>query len=201
MLFRFRVNLEQSHYNDNIRRSALKANFTGDVRSTITSATLEEKPMGSETDSGGGFWDFDRDTCIYIYSTISALTVIITITRSITFFTVCMRASIKLHDRMFTSITYATMRFFNQNPSGRILNRFSKDMGAIDELLPAALMDCLQIGLTLCGIIVVVGVVNPILLVPTAISGVIFYFLRIFYISTSRNVKRLEGVSKYLIGN
>lgn len=37
------------------------------------------------------------------------------------------------------------MRFFNTNNSGRILNRFSKDMGAIDEMLPNALMDCLQV--------------------------------------------------------
>lgn len=28
---------------------------------------------------------------------------------------------------------------------GRILNRFSKDMGAIDEMLPVALMDCIQV--------------------------------------------------------
>lgn len=28
---------------------------------------------------------------------------------------------------------------------GRILNRFSKDMGAIDEMLPIALMDCIQV--------------------------------------------------------
>jgi hypothetical protein len=30
----------------------------------------------------------------------------------------CMRASITLHNAMFTSITSATMRFFNSNPSG-----------------------------------------------------------------------------------
>lgn len=28
---------------------------------------------------------------------------------------------------------------------GRILNRFSKDMGAIDELLPSVLMDSIQV--------------------------------------------------------
>lgn len=88
------------------------------------------------------------------------------------------------------------MRFFNTNTSGRILNRFSKDMGAIDELLPAAMMDCLQIGLALLGIVVVVAVVNPWLLLPTALIGVVFYLLRIFYLATSRSVKRLEGVSK-----
>lgn len=88
------------------------------------------------------------------------------------------------------------MRFFNTNTSGRILNRFSKDIGAVDELLPAAIIDSLQIGLALLGIVVMVSVVNPWLLLPTAVIGVVFYLLRNFYLTTSRNVKRLEGVSK-----
>lgn len=58
-------------------------------------------------------------------------------------------------------------------------------------------MYCFQIGLQLLGIIVVVSIVNPWLLLSTAAAGVIFYFLRIFYLATSRSVKRLEGVSEY----
>lgn len=145
------------------------------------------------------FWHFTRETSIYIYSVIIGLLVIVTLIRSFAFFSVCMRASTRLHDNMFTSITRATMRFFNTNPAGRILNRFSKDMGAIDELLPTAMIDCLQIGLSLLGIIVVVAIVSPWLMIPTVVIGVIFYLLRIFYLRTSRNVKRLEGVSKYTI--
>jgi ATP-binding cassette subfamily C (CFTR/MRP) protein 4 len=109
----------------------------------------------------------------------------------------CMRASRKLHDNMFNSISRATMRFFNINSSGRILNRFSKDMGAVDELLPIALIDCLQIGLTLLGIIIVVAISNPWLLIPTFLISFLFYYLRVIYISTGRSVKRLEGISEY----
>jgi len=50
--------------------------------------------------------------------------------------------------------------------------------------------------LSILGIIVVVAVVNYWLLLPTFFVGVIFYLLRIVYLSTSRSVKRLEGVGK-----
>jgi hypothetical protein len=53
-----------------------------------------------------------------------------------------------------------------------------------------------QIGLSILGIIVVVAVVNVWLLIPTFFVGVTFYLLRIVYLSTSRSVKRLEGLSK-----
>lgn len=71
-------------------------------------------------------------------------------------------------------------------------------MGAIDEVLPIALIDSLQIGLSLLGIIVVVAIANYWLLIPTVVIGIIFYYIRVFYLATSRSVKRLEGVSKYL---
>ncbi|XP_020285395.1 probable multidrug resistance-associated protein lethal(2)03659 isoform X2 [Pseudomyrmex gracilis] len=137
-----------------------------------------------------------RDQCIYIFTGLTALTIGVTLIRSFTFFGTCMRASMRLHDRMFRSISRATMRFFNTNTSGRVLNRFSKDMGAVDEILPTALIDCIQIGLSLLGIIVVVAIANVWLLIPTVIIGIVFYYLRVFYLATSRSVKRLEGITR-----
>lgn len=46
---------------------------------------------------------------------------------------------------MYKCITHATMKFFNENTSGRILNRFSKDLGCVDELLPFATIDTVQV--------------------------------------------------------
>lgn len=137
-----------------------------------------------------------RLECIYIFTGLTVLTISVTLIRSFTFFGTCMRASMRLHDNMFRSISRATMRFFNTNTSGRVLNRFSKDIGAVDEMLPTALIDCLQIGLSLLGIIIVVAIANVWLLIPTVVVGIIFYYLRIFYLATSRSVKRLEGVTR-----
>lgn len=134
---------------------------------------------------------------IYIFTIITVATIIITLTRSFLFFNVAMKASQNLHNAMFTGITRASMYFFNTNPSGRILNRFSKDMGQIDEILPAVMMDVIQIFLSLFGIVIVIAVVNPLYLVPTLLLAIIFYYLRTFYLKTSRNVKRLEAISRF----
>ncbi|XP_030240279.1 probable multidrug resistance-associated protein lethal(2)03659, partial [Drosophila navojoa] len=106
------------------------------------------------------------------------------------------RSSIQLHNSMFRGISRAAMYFFNTNPSGRILNRFSKDLGQLDEVLPTIMLDVLQIFLTLAGVIVVICITNPYYLILTFVLGVIFYYLREFYLKTSRDVKRLEAVAR-----
>ena len=102
---------------------------------------------------------------------------------------------------MFTSIIRAPLLFFNVNPSGRILNRFSKDIGSVDEYLPNALMDCFQIILNLFGAILVVFILNIYLLVPTLMLGLLILVLRRIYLQTSRSIKRLEATSIYTLNS
>lgn len=109
-----------------------------------------------------------------------------------------MRASRNLHNTMFQGVTRARMYFFHTNPSGRILNRFSKDMGQVDEILPSVMIDVIQIFLQLGGIIVVIAIVNYYFIIPTLIVGIIFYYLRVYYLSSSRNIKRIEATSNYI---
>lgn len=70
-------------------------------------------------------------------------------------------------------------------------------MGQIDEYLPSVTVDVIQIFLSLLGIVIVVAIVNPYNLIPTVVIGIIFYFMREYYLQTSRNVKRVEATSKY----
>lgn len=88
------------------------------------------------------------------------------------------------------------MRFFDTNPAGRILNRFSKDMGAVDEFLPKAILDATQIILNMVGSVVVTAIVNPLFLVPVAVLAVVFGWVRKVYLKTSKNIKRIEGTTR-----
>jgi len=45
------------------------------------------------------------------------------------------------------SLEISTWKLYHRNSffSGRVLNRFSKDMGAVDEQLPKAMLEAIQV--------------------------------------------------------
>lgn len=59
------------------------------------------------------------------------------------------------------------------------------------------MFDVIVMSLTFVGAIVIVGSVSFWLLIPTSILIIILYYMRVVYITTSRAVKRLEGISKF----
>lgn len=74
--------------------------------------------------------------------------------------------------------------------------RFSKDIGIIDKKLPFTMFDVIVMFLSFTGTIVILTTVNAWLLIPTSFVIVLFYYIRVVYITTSRAVKRMEGTSK-----
>lgn len=98
---------------------------------------------------------------------------------------------------MFLGVTRTFMYFFNQNASGRILNRFSKDVGTIDSQLPLVVIDCARFVLELAGVTAIVVSTNYWLIFPTLAMCTIFYVLRFIFLNTARNVKRVESISEY----
>lgn len=163
-------------------------NKNGQAESRVTDALRRpERSMDDNTNA----------VDLYIFTALNVSVIFFALTRSILFFKLAKRSSTNIHNTMFQGVTRASMYFFNTNPSGRILNRFAKDLGQVDEILPGVIMDVMQIFLALVGIIVVLCVVNPWYLLATALLAIVFYFLRSFYLNTSRDVKRLEAISKF----
>lgn len=87
----------------------------------------------------------ERKNILIIYSVIMVVGTFFYVYRSFSFFNLCLRISINMHDMIFRGITRARMIFFNNNPSGRILNRFARDIGCIDSTLPVVLLDVMDV--------------------------------------------------------
>lgn len=137
-----------------------------------------------------------RNRYILTYAILIVVSTYIFIHRTFAFFTMCVRASINIHDMIFRGISRATMFFYNTNTSGRILNRFSRDIGNIDTLLPPVMMDSLAAFIEFIGIVCIVVFVNFWLILPTLAMAVLFYVIRRGYMNTARNLQRLDAISE-----
>ncbi|KAI1287364.1 ATP-binding cassette sub-family C member 4 [Halotydeus destructor] len=143
----------------------------------------------------GSIHDNDSQNAM-IYSGLMLAIFVTTMLRATTWFIMCMRASVNLHNRIFIKVMQAPMAMFDNNPVGRILNRFARDLGIIDESLPATGFD---LNLTLfqsIGIAVIISMVNPWLIIPACLIVIIAAQFRSFYIKTARDIKRYEGLTR-----
>ncbi|XP_011259351.2 multidrug resistance-associated protein 4 [Camponotus floridanus] len=133
---------------------------------------------------------------IYIYTFCIIICTVTVLFRSFLFMNICLNSSINLHNIMFSNLLQARMSFFNRNPSGRILNRFSKDIGTIDELLPRIMLEALQMTSVVLAIFIMVAILNRWMIIPIIIQIILFYLWTKFYLKTAQSIKRLEGVTK-----
>lgn len=92
-----------------------------------------------------GTLDISRENIIYTYSGITIGTILCSLIYCLSFVGFFTRASINLHNTVVGRLIHGKMNFFDLNPAGRILNRFSKDMGIVDEYIPFILYDVVAV--------------------------------------------------------
>lgn len=138
----------------------------------------------------------DTDTALWIYGGFIIISVVVTTIRNLIFYKICMNAGKNLHNFMFSCVLKAPMSFFDNNPSGRILNRFSKDIGAVDEILPRSMIESIQIFAVTIGILVLVLIINWWIIFAVIIMFFLFGVIRRIYLPIAQTTKRLEGIAK-----
>ncbi|XP_064381893.1 ATP-binding cassette sub-family C member 4-like isoform X2 [Halichondria panicea] len=116
--------------------------------------------------------------------------------RAVMCYAICVNASRVLHNRMFASVMRVPVLFFDTNPIGRILNRFSKDIGYLDDLLPYIFCEYLLWLFRSLSTLVTSVAAIPWLIVPCALMLGFFFLLRYYYICSAREVKRLEAIAR-----
>ncbi|XP_045534713.1 multidrug resistance-associated protein 1 isoform X4 [Papilio machaon] len=108
----------------------------------------------------------------------------------------CWRAAMILHALLLENVLKAPLQFFEVTPLGRILSRFSKDVDVLDTLLPSQASDVIYCAFEVLGTLFVISFSTPIFMSVILPIGLLYYVIQRFYVATSRQLKRLESVSR-----
>ncbi|XP_066521778.1 ATP-binding cassette sub-family C member 3 isoform X2 [Hoplias malabaricus] len=106
------------------------------------------------------------------------------------------QAARKLHQGLLDNKFHTPQAFFDTTPIGRIINRFSKDIYVIDEALPSTILMFLGTFFASLSTMIVIVSSTPIFAVVIVPLALIYFFVQRFYVATSRQLKRLESVSR-----
>ncbi|KRJ97654.1 multidrug resistance-associated protein 1 isoform X4 [Drosophila yakuba] len=107
------------------------------------------------------------------------------------------QAAKTIHNELLAVIIRGSVcRFFDITPIGRLLNSFSGDMDVVDEELPATMDSFMTFIFMVLATIVVISLSTPIFLAVIVPIAFLYYFAQRFYVATSRQLMRLESVSR-----
>lgn len=153
------------------------------------------------TDRWIGLWAEDKVNIqlwgyIVVYAGLGVLFGIFTFLRTLCFSYNHVRAALNLHRWLLVHLLKLPMSFFDTNPSGRIVNRFSRDMDIVDMTLTQSMAQCLGCFGIFLGILVVICMATPFFtpfLIPLTL---VYFWIQRLYIPSGRELQRLESISR-----
>ncbi|GFR43059.1 hypothetical protein Agub_g4065 [Astrephomene gubernaculifera] len=153
------------------------------------------------TDTWVGNWfgdKYDRSTGFYlgIYFMLGVLYGLCTLIRATVFLFFCVRAAVSIHNQLLDHILALPKSFFDTNPAGRILNRFSRDTDIMDATLAASLIQFAGSVATYIAILVVITIATHWFGVALVPLTVIYFTIQRYYIPAARELQRIESVSR-----
>ena len=153
----------------------------------------------SDTNSNSNL-DQDMESSIHFYLSryvyIGLSEMVVKLFNDLAFFFKCATASKKVHENLLNNIMRSPMHFFDTNPTGRILNRFTSDLDTMDQMIPYEILDFTWCLIECIVVILLVCVTTPIFVAVVIPLLVLYYFIQRVYIASSRQLKRLYSVSK-----
>ncbi|BFZ19876.1 hypothetical protein BsWGS_22915 [Bradybaena similaris] len=106
------------------------------------------------------------------------------------------QASNVLHNTMMHNIMRSPMSFFDTTPTGRIVNRFSKDVDVLDNQLPNLIRQGVNsVGRVLMSLINITYS-TPIVLAVIVPVVVLYIIVQRIYIPASRQIRRIDSTTR-----
>ncbi|XP_077114465.1 ATP-binding cassette sub-family C member 2 [Ranitomeya variabilis] len=106
------------------------------------------------------------------------------------------RASRLLHTQLLRNILHVPMQFFDTTPSGRIVNRFAKDIFTVDETIPMSFRSWISCILGVISTLFLICWATPIFAAVIVPLVILYYFVQRFYVTTCRQLRRLDSVTR-----
>ena len=129
-----------------------------------------------------------------IYFGIGILFAFASVTQAILAWVLCgIEGARKLHNDMLENVLRLPTSFFDTTPLGRVINRFSKDIYILDESLPRSFLMLFRAVFGVISILAVNAFVNPLYVLFAIPLGLLYYRVLVFYLSTSRQLKRMDS--------
>ncbi|CAH1646738.1 unnamed protein product [Spodoptera littoralis] len=138
-----------------------------------------------------------RDMYLGVYGGLGIGQVVSVSVSSLALYLGTLAAARALHAALLAGVLRApSIGFFDCTPVGRVLNRFSKDVDVLDNVLPMTLRGWTSCFFAVLGTLFVISFSTPIFMAVILPIGFIYYVIQRFYVATSRQLKRLESVSR-----
>ncbi|XP_038013186.1 canalicular multispecific organic anion transporter 2 isoform X2 [Motacilla alba alba] len=133
---------------------------------------------------------------IAVYAALGLLQGLIVLICSFTLAMGGINAARTLHAALLENKFHTPQSFYDTTPTGRIINRFSKDIYVIDEVIPPTILMFLGTFFTSLSTMIVIIASTPLFAVVIVPLAILYFFVQRFYVATSRQLKRLESVSR-----
>nr|XP_012805668.2 ATP-binding cassette sub-family C member 12 isoform X1 [Jaculus jaculus] len=147
-------------------------------------------------DNGTMLVDTKQHIYRWVYATSMMAVLVFGIIKGFTFTNITLMASSSLHNRVFQKVIKSPMSFFDTTPTGRLMNRFSKDMDELDVRLPFHAENFLQQFFMVIVILLILAAVFPaVLLVLAGLTILFIVLLRIFHRGVQQ-LKQVENISR-----
>lgn len=139
---------------------------------------------------------FDNRPYMHVYLVLSLMAVTVTLFSGFAAQFTGLHGARNLHNSLLKTVMRLPVRFFEANPSGRILNRFSSDIGQIDQKLPATWESYLRCIFATLSAIIVNCIGTPYFILAAVPLCILYAALQKFYTQSARDLQRLDSVTK-----
>jgi ABC-type multidrug transport system fused ATPase/permease subunit len=140
--------------------------------------------------------EVDVNYYLRVYAAIGIGYMFIALFRDLWLFYGSLTASWAIHQRLMNSVTRAKFKFFDVTPLGQLMNRFSKDLEAVDQEVAAVAIGVMSCALAVVVTIALITAITPGFLVAGIFISIIYFFIGRFYLRSSLHLKRLESVQR-----